>query len=1044
MVFVFCLQAHREEMGDYRCSFCDFSSHGSQEMIRHRASQHENCPHVLLLHVNGAVIEIELEEGSNDSDWLNQYVKWDDDQDGTDPNPRCSLCGMRRSCSGAVRAHVLAIHFRFFPYKCAYCPKVSLGVQKLKVHIETDHQGLPYKIVRRRKLNFDDAQQHRYKNQEIVHMLDPLPDLEMMYRAQAEQKEREEVPAKYLPTISDHTLETGTKTVKRRTAYGCMYCKFATRHYLKDLQCHVYFVHMGRRLAECKLCDFGVNKAPLDEKMKLHFEKAHPNEKVRWTDTLDVMLKTVKPAGYDEETEKTNVAAFNKEGEILTLEMPEVIAKKRKSSSLQRVSPNKRQKMNLGSSTESRSGSLNQSPNQSPLARKKQTSRKSTTKPHIPKSTLSNPIRFSHEEIYAVQIKGSSNYFYGDTSSNPNALITDWPPIIEEEGKFLCKYCTFEGENRKSTLRHITMRHTTHREFSCKLCCFKCRQVQKMETHISHSHNDASYKKSVERNYKPKQYYLNQITMDMMLGKQPLESLLRSSSRKSSPSRAEPPKNLNNGLPVQYIEGSFVAVKSLLTPRIRNPDNPIYNCNYCPFSRRALKAVEKHQKICHVVTEHFYSCNHCSFSTVAKAIVRSHQEKCHADASELKQLKMKNPTKLYLKGVTSETFISLAKANSKLQSPDEGSDVPDQLGAKLEVNQSQVKKIRQGLRGQRHSKRKSVKISAAMPSLPPPILVQAKPRIFKCNFCSRQFDGKLSKPRVVSHQITHTTWRRYQCSLCSYSTRHNNDIQTHYKSVHDNDKPVIKNAHVPKIYYLNAKTCNQLNLKYEAPVTSNRIRRKKGEQNNAVESGTPASSTETNDSKQQGTSSIPKPLIHSTEPLLYKCNYCPFTDKMGIVIQSHQRNHFTWRPYECAQCTFRSFKQSKMESHHQEQHQNKPPNPKHIPKPDVYYFTKKTIAGLAGQNGNNEVVVPACPNVDDSEGDNDPKFGLRSIPAPEEIANKFQCCICREHTGTHENVLNHQMLHFTFRKWMCKSCNFQTCTQNEILKHTKSHHHMVI
>ena len=1137
-------------------------------MVKHLKSAHPDCPLVLLLYVPepanihgtvpaGKIVEIEIRE-NEDTTWLERFV------DTKGLLKCCNLCKLTRSSSGGVQMHVLASHFRYYPYQCSYCPKVALGVHKIKVHIEKEHQGKAYKVIRRGKLSYEHAQEHRHKDHEMIHMLDPLPEAEK--DADVKEHYRSLTPPREMdvdPPVNENPPSKSPVAVKKKKTFLCKYCSMTSTTNAYNIQMHIFASHQKRKVATCNLCDFGCPMGG-DEKMRRHFQSKHPGCEPRWENHAGDLQRIIAV----EETEQgTVLAATDQHGEIVELDGDESTPShslKRKATSNESPSSKKvrtgqspvrdlrqrnttaqdsgqtatpgidiskaaisktcvdkveerlaSQRTLFGCSecyllfdrkdkavyhlqakhdikpyvcgicsnkyhfnamakqhmkTEHPDSSVptlvqedviselrsriitvmhHGLPNTLPVegggtlvvrtanvkspvttSPKVQCAKKSTSKPQQTQlAHEGDNQRFPHASMSCL--KGNRQALYAtDTSKYPNAKIHKWPPIAKEGNKWQCNYCTYKHDKRISVLTHVP-RHTTWRPVSCKLCTFKSFHVDKCEAHIMSMHKDvsaASVSTFVQKHYAPSVYYLNKFTLDKM-------NLLQSetSPTKSKSPGKDPSEESSSGcLPAHEM-------KSIPELKVIKENPTIYQCNFCVFARSDHTKVSEHQ------LRHFtwspFMCNYCSFSGQTKVQVQVHQKHSHSSKPQPPPKRIPRPKVYKLNEATCKKLQATASETEINQSFDEQgrTNTPPQKSTVSPKPGPKSKKVR----------------ADTVTEIPRPIVLHKKPNeLYKCNYCTAKMHSFHSATR---HQLRHFTWRPFKCPICSVSAKDKFTAKKHIQSVHGKALEPLS-VPTPKEYHFRGNLPRagrrpqvaDIESETEQKHDSAKAQTQTGRGRKPVRAlAQVKSETEMEDQDETATKSqkhertvaqVPDPIKINDKPAEYKCNYCDLSRSMQSAVKLHQRSHFTWRPFACTQCSFQCFKQNSMEEHHAAEHQNKPPKPRTIPEPEIFYLNKKTCAALGIDDATKRVGKTSSYPI---EGDEDPNFGIKMIPPPKKLKNgSYACHFCPNNstTGTNGYMTSHQLFHFTHRSWSCNICKMTCLFRSKIVRHMEQRH----
>jgi hypothetical protein len=1120
--------------GDYRCCYCESAFHSGRSAVAHMASAHPGSEVALLLYIDdatgqdrgklkGKVVEVEVER-NEDTAWMERYIEPKSDSG----LKACNLCHLSRSTRDGVKMHVLAAHFRYYPFKCWYCPKVALRVRTLKEHIETEHQGQPYKVTRRGHLSYEHAQEHRHKDAEMIHMLDPLPELM-----------KDSADGGTVAAANNVDTQAGgdkpVSPIRRGGVLLCKYCDMRLQNHMYNMQKHILSKHLAREILTCNLCEFGTNWHPLEERMEKHFEKEHDGHTPSWTNHMEEISRMIVKVAETEEG--IIVAVVDEKGKVLELDGNETdssgkrqldgkdnepaskrprtgrspvrdlrqrgspalyvdvsclgidVSKAMVASSCverveERITANRtlfgcsecfllydrkdkvchhlqnkhnikpylcgicsakffvnnkaKQHMQLEHPESSVPTKIQEDvlsdlrariitvmqhslPNTLPIegggtltiratsvpspqvkSPKQQCAKKSTAKPHVPKPCIPFE-KFPYEKFAAVRcrMKTKRSLLHGmDTSALPHAKVLKWPPMTKQGTKYFCDYCTFDASNKQNMLNHVT-RHTTWRKFSCKLCPFKCFLTKLAETHVETKHAGESPEMALEQHDQPETYYLNEFTLENL-------NLKPTAEVKSPRKPVKSPKRK----PIKQAPPPAAPVcdlKNMPEVNIIKQDPIVYQCNFCVFARTDHAKVTEHQKR-HCTPMKQFKCPLCSFLGSHNRDIMKHTKAKHGKClpgNRMRPLKSssetdqeKSPRKNSPKAKVQTSPRRSANNTKKAQTPPKvASPKGKSRKARASLSDSETG-VQTSSAGTSTTNAIAPVHTKVVQQVPKPILVKEDPAEYKCNYCDFT---KNMQSAVKMHQRTHYTWRPFACGECDFQCFKETRIHEHLRTDHNTStaSSQVQRVPEPKTFILNERTCASLGIWKEdnKPITMST--------NSVEEKSVPAS---VNSSQEKPGPNFTKKSVNSS-PNIAKPK--PGPASMNVVKR---------KPGPASKTAAKGKKPGPASS---KISPSKKLDPEKKLEPDQKLDPDSKLDPLS------------------ADGDEDPKFCIKNIPAPKRLAGgNYTCNFCPDNTvvGECNSISSHQLCHVTHRAWACKLCPAKFVYRSLISAHMEAEH----
>ena len=243
-------------------------------------------------------------------DWLSNYMI----KCGNNVH-MCNICGYEQKGTAALKRHVLAVHLRYYPYKCKHCAFSAVEANKVLKHTDKNHPNLERKIIRR-KIPDDLPQVVDCENEDVkpdirTLELNATPNVEDVLNVKIKEEplsdsekvdhddrasdsdddgyntpggsdfNAEEVRIKREPE-DDYPDSDFVRTRKYRKdkyprlyskTYRCTVCNYMSRWNLADVKLHVLSVHLRIHPYSCRYCCFG---CPRRGKLMEHYAAAHP------------------------------------------------------------------------------------------------------------------------------------------------------------------------------------------------------------------------------------------------------------------------------------------------------------------------------------------------------------------------------------------------------------------------------------------------------------------------------------------------------------------------------------------------------------------------------------------------------------------------------------------------------------------------------------------------------------------------------------------------------------------------------------------------
>ncbi|ELU11547.1 hypothetical protein CAPTEDRAFT_34881, partial [Capitella teleta] len=195
----------------YRCAYCEFVTAEGSSMRGHCQSQHPNAESLLM---PGAEML-----GNAYDDLVGPFMV----KNGTNGGSKCKICGYHQEGASPLKRHIMAVHLKFYPFKCKYC---ELGIDA-KRHVFSQH-------LRRREYTC------RYCNYE----------------------------GNRPGSVRSHLARSFNSRTK--TVYECQECGLRQES-KRDIRRHLCR-HIGYKPCLCAYCEF---QEPDSGSMKKHFRVKH-------------------------------------------------------------------------------------------------------------------------------------------------------------------------------------------------------------------------------------------------------------------------------------------------------------------------------------------------------------------------------------------------------------------------------------------------------------------------------------------------------------------------------------------------------------------------------------------------------------------------------------------------------------------------------------------------------------------------------------------------------------------------------------------------
>ncbi|XP_064612064.1 uncharacterized protein LOC135476096 [Liolophura sinensis] len=183
----------------------------------------------------------------------------------------CHLCEHSVLSRRRMKEHYF-VHFKYYPYKCVYCPKVASRADRLHKHILRIHPGKVLDSKLRKNEQFELKIDRLLKQKRQL-----LSDVE----GNPDDKKEKQLKAEKSSPQGRYSRGSTPLWAKRdydpSNPFHCEHCNFTTRN-KSSLQNHI-ILHSPPRI-KCHICSYTGHFPYL---MKRHYERWHPGKEVAFT-----------------------------------------------------------------------------------------------------------------------------------------------------------------------------------------------------------------------------------------------------------------------------------------------------------------------------------------------------------------------------------------------------------------------------------------------------------------------------------------------------------------------------------------------------------------------------------------------------------------------------------------------------------------------------------------------------------------------------------------------------------------------------------------
>ena len=879
----------------YQCTYCDFGAVESGKVKRHCQLMHGDLPVKVIkrslkplpdgqipsisLMSDSRSDDVELEEGPGGKDEQKILAKYIIKKPGNIQECRC--CGYSQEGASSLKRHVLAIHIHFYPYACTYCNTAMLEINKMKIHIDRAHPGLPYKIIKR-KLTEDTG--------ELAGETDEQTAGGFQHRKIKEEKtdggeysaamiHQTKVKIKLEKGLGENSTEgtnlaPGEELVnisgkKSKKLSRCIYCGYTSHWNIKDVKLHIFRVHQKKNPFMCGHCGYG---NVIRERVRNHCKKQHPEQPPNVRDKRKGMDQIMP---LEETDEHMMVGVMTPSG------IPITDINKLKTGSLMRAP---------------------------------QRSSSSSTSELTQSSLVSSAHRLTSPRM-AVQPVASE----ASESLEPTNMPKD------SKQRYLCKVCQlYRTHHLDNLLYHILAKHQQQKPYKCKHCEEARWRRGDIQLHIEQQHNgkpvdDVLY--MVREKRRELLQFVSFAPKDLSIDQRP-EAAAGPRPVPTSPVRPQ-------------LSRTFAAAKEQKRKyaAVLGFGKKSYNCHLCPQSYRTAKALWAHRRTHY--TYRPFACTYCNFSGFYSAYILQHCLKAHPTLKPQVK-KIEKPTIMEIdqtdKRISQEGSVDSPCSPAGISSPPAAISSPSPMSSATHVSTDEPESEfllgdetpQRGSYAMKcdhcgvlrpHQQGMEVHQSKAHAGLPVSYrIIQSNaqdPRLLladgvatgdgqcmlSCKQCS--FTSRLSTV-MRHHLMSHLDYKPYACSYCKFRAVRSYAIKVHLQRIHP-AKP--------------GRIVRQINKEMEAKL-------KKGFNRYALDSAE-CHDTSLTPSSPDGIQSPDREAVMNT------CKHCSFKSKNSTIIRHHVMAHLQYKPYSCGYCSMQTIRPYDVKTHSIKMHPGNPPRTIH-------------------------------------------------------------------------------------------------------------------
>ncbi|KAB5548971.1 hypothetical protein PHYPO_G00061830 [Pangasianodon hypophthalmus] len=342
--------------------------------------------------------------------------------------------------------------------------------------------------------------------------------------------------------------------------------------------------------------------------------------------------------------------------------------------------------------------------------------------------------------------------------------------MINRDDKYSCQYCQFQSAFRHNLDRHVQSHHGHHKPFRCKLCPFKSAYLSRLKSHLHKSHAGENTYKCISCPFSTmtisqlKDHSLQEHGETLTLPRLRARAALRSTHTLTHNSAQHTPSDATTNDTVAYLEPPDVqqqlshyqlasrnqAPPTLLSgspgpspssgaetlgAALSRPDSTL-TCEFCEFSSGYMQSLRRHYRDRHGGKK-LFKCKDCSFFTCYKSTFTLHVEAGHSPPSDDGLRELRCPFCLYHTKSKSHMIDHVLLHREERVIP-------------LEVSRSKLSRHLDGL-------------------------------IFRCHKCTFTCS---SGDTLQQHIDKHDEPKPYECRLCYYDTKHQQQLEDHLRDEH--------------------------------------------------------------------------------------------------------------------------------------------------------------------------------------------------------------------------------------------------------------------
>ncbi|KAK3524205.1 hypothetical protein QTP70_022663 [Hemibagrus guttatus] len=364
--------------------------------------------------------------------------------------------------------------------------------------------------------------------------------------------------------------------------------------------------------------------------------------------------------------------------------------------------------------------------------------------------------------------------------------------MINRDDKYSCQYCQFQSAFRHNLDRHVQSHHGHHKPFRCKLCPFKSAYLSRLKSHLHKSHAGENTYKCISCPFSTmtisqlKDHSLREHGQTLTLPRLRARAALRTTHTITN----NDPQHISNDATIDdsvaYLEPPDVqqqlshyqlasrnqAPPTLLSlspgpspttgaetlGALTRPDSTL-TCEFCEFSSGYMQSLRRHYRDRHGGKK-LFKCKDCSFFTCYKSTFTLHVEAGHSPPSDDGLRELRCPFCLYHtkskshmidhvllhRGMDTVHYTIVHYTTARVSSvvKKEERVIP------LEVSRSKLSRHLDGL-------------------------------IFRCHKCTFTCS---SGDSLQQHIDKHDEPKPYECRLCYYDTKHQQQLEDHLRDEH--------------------------------------------------------------------------------------------------------------------------------------------------------------------------------------------------------------------------------------------------------------------